>query len=53
MFETSWLEKLGCASINHKWRMRRTQNPLLVDGKDQVVYKWSWSTAIPGASAMA
>ena len=52
MFETSgW--KLGCPSINHNWRIRRRQNPLLVDGKEQVVYKWSWSTAIPGASAMA
>jgi hypothetical protein len=51
MFETSgW--KLGCPSINHNWRIRRRQNPLLVDGKEQVVYKWSWSTAIPGASAM-
>jgi hypothetical protein len=51
MFETSgW--KLGCASINHSWRMRRRQNPLPVDGKEQVAYKWSWSTAIPGASAM-
>jgi hypothetical protein len=32
--------------------MRRRQNPLPVDGKEQVAYKWSWSTAIPGASAM-
>jgi hypothetical protein len=42
-----------CASINHRWRMIRRQDPLLIDGKDQFVSKWSWSTAVPGPSAMA